>query len=290
MRQPATNNQQPATSSRGFTMIELLVVITIIVLMLSVAVPLVRTIQGNRTLEVGYNTISSAIGHARQIALYYRAPAGIAFYQDPNNGYQTIAYVMQEKNIPRDMGNAAIFASQDDRYFDIIPGEQLTTLPQGVAVQVFDGVLPSTGLNSYPDLYMRVGIVLFDEEGQLSSAPFFVRQVATVTAGQPHLGDANHLNLNPLPPNTPLGLGVAIYTSPAVCLYDEESYLSQPTSPGSPQSNFSDANYNTQAYSTFYVGGILLPLTDKWLEQTWLSQNGETLVIKPNDGSLLRNK
>jgi hypothetical protein len=28
----------------------------------------------------------------------------------------------------------------------------------------------------------------------------------------------------------------------------------------------------------------------KEAEMTWLDQNGETLVIKPNDGSLLRNQ
>src|ERR1700679_750947 len=62
---------------RAFTMLELMTVIAIIILVLAMAVPVVRSIEGTRSVEAGYNRVSAAIGHARQIALFNRAPAGV---------------------------------------------------------------------------------------------------------------------------------------------------------------------------------------------------------------------
>jgi hypothetical protein len=182
--------------------------------------------------------------------------------------------------------------SPDDRYMDIIPSEPVISLSQGLAVQVFNGngePLISGPGSGTPERYMRVGVVLFNEDGQLANVPYWVREFNV--AGQNHLGDANHMRLNQslAPPQTP---GLALYSHAAVCLYDEESYTGQ-TPPTTPP-NFDAFNNDSVNYGHYFIpadGVTVPPFSDlKYYEQNWLDQNGEVLVIKPNDGSLLRNK
>src|ERR1700733_7870952 len=157
----------------AFTLIELMTVITIIVLVLAAAVPTINLLEGNRSLANGYNRVRAALGHAGQIALYYRAPAGVAFYRDPITGRQAIAYVTQEKNIPADVASPAYTLHNDDRLVDMIPGEEILLLPYGVAVQVLNCQSGQPTI----DPCLRIGVVLFDENGQLTSTPYWIRDV-----------------------------------------------------------------------------------------------------------------
>jgi prepilin-type N-terminal cleavage/methylation domain-containing protein len=286
----------------AFTLIELMTVITIIVLVLAAAVPTINLLEGNRSVANGYNRVAAALGHARQIALYYRAPAGVVFYQDPVTGRQAIAYVTQEKNIPRDAG---FVPKADDREMDIIPGEEILLLPYGVAVQI----LNCQNGQSTIDAYLRIGIVLFDENGQLTSTPYWIRDFGYLgvilggpsnTTPNPLISNANLIQwqtspayggLTPGPPNN-------LYSHLALCIYDESAYLSQ-VNPATGGEKFSDADNNcTQTYSLYFaqkpVGTYAVSeknlLSDKQAEQQWLSQNGQIYAIKPNDGSLLKNQ
>jgi hypothetical protein len=295
-------------------MVELMVVITIIVLMLAVAVPVVRVVQGNRNVDSGYNAVAAALGHARQLALYYRQPVGVMFYRDPLNGGQDIRYVMRANFLGQLFPNyATMFTSNNvlsDQYLDIIPGEPMVTLPTGVAVQVImgNGAALTSGPPAPTERYMRLGIVLFDEDGQLSSTPYAISCPGngTSTGGLSSLIAQTGLPQTVLPPGptfvTSNFTGTAanpLYTHPAICLYDEESYLNQvDQTNGDP---FSDDNNNTVTFGAAFtpqwpsnmptgnqtIGNLK---SDKLAEQNWLDQNGEVFVIRPNDGSLLRNK
>src|ERR1700722_3680637 len=75
-----------ARGRNGFTLVEMLVVIAIIVGVLAMAVPLVSALNGNRSVEAGYNEVSSAVAHARSLALYGHGIAGAFFYIDPITG------------------------------------------------------------------------------------------------------------------------------------------------------------------------------------------------------------
>jgi prepilin-type N-terminal cleavage/methylation domain-containing protein len=313
----------------AFTLIEMMTVISIIVLVLGLAVPVVHSLEGNRSLEAGYNRISAALGHARQIAIYNHAPAGVVFYPDPFTGQQDIGYVMQEKNIAND----ANLGPEDDRYFDLIPLEEIITLPAGLGIQVVRGSdqLPAPGA-AVPfngDKYLRAGIVLFDESGQLTtSTQYWIRGVSklgvllnllqpTVAASQlsglmppyntPALPTGLTINLTAYPNAGPVNWQEAIlYAHSTICLYDSVAYGSQVNA--TDGKSFSDVDsitsgspnnvFDSYTYSS-YFGLPTAPKTvnpnqpaasDKLAEQNWLDQNGEMLVVKPNDGSLLRNK
>jgi len=88
------------------------------------------------------------------------------------------------------------------------------------------------------------------------------------------------------------GASVGFYSSPAICLYDDDAYRSQvdPTSGSSfAQNDDATNNFDTYVYASSFTN-LAPAMTAKIAEMTWLDQNGETLVIKPNDGSLLRNQ
>jgi hypothetical protein len=179
-------------------MVEMMTVIGIIVIAMAVAVPVVSSLEGNRSLAAGYNKVSAALAHAREIALYYRTPAGVVFFQDPFNGKQDAGYVMPQylmsqfyptyvQTLAAEFpGKEAPGVNTDPHFIDLIPGEEIMTFPQGVGVEVLnpnapvDGAISSTAPGSptatasintigYVDSFMRVGVVMFDATGQLAS-------------------------------------------------------------------------------------------------------------------------
>jgi type II secretory pathway pseudopilin PulG len=302
-----------------------MVVITIIVLVLALAVPVVRSIEGNRSLDAAYNKLSAALGHARQLALYYHAPSGIAIYPDKSTGLYDIGFVTQEKNIPTDLQAlqlGSLTAYEDDRYMDLIPGEEIYTMPPGVGIQVVtnpalmaaaSGLVPVTlasGTFGQGDTYLRIGIILFDENGQLaSSTPYFVRGfngglgstwgLKPLVVGYyglipPYQPGKTALTLDTTTYPPPTTYGAALYSHSAVVVYDDDTYKSQ-TDPNNNSITFGEHDRTTNladsiSYASYFQGSGPVNVSTKTAEQTWLAQNGQILVIKPNDGSLLRNQ
>jgi prepilin-type N-terminal cleavage/methylation domain-containing protein len=322
MRQRSQQNSA-SPKVRGFTLIELVVVIAIIVLMLAAAVPLVRVVQGNRSIEAGHNAVAAALGHARQLAIYYRQPAGVVFYRDPITGLQDINYVMRANFMAQNtnlfpqypLSYALTNKALPDSYFDLVNGEQMITLPTGLALQVVigNGALLQPAPDTRTERYIRFGAILFDENGELETVPYAFPAASIISVA-----------LNPTTPalpyfsQFPLAAG---YTSPllfsnqAICLYDEQSFSNQVdngvgTTIAGTGDDFSDANENTITYNTSTAATRIIananPTSpfpkevitgtfpdfqkDKLAEQIWLDQNAEIFVVKPNDGSLLRNK
>jgi len=337
---------------RGFTLIELMIVIAIIVGVLALSVPVIRSLEGNRSVDAGYNKLAAALGHARQLALYYRAPAGIVIYKDTLNGTNLIdiAFVTQEKNIASVVLAQNVWKSppnnnkplpQDDRYMDIIPGEEILTMPPGVGIQVVTnpailqqtkGVqpnpvkylapLPTVGTD-LGDRYLTLGIILFDENGQLAqSAQYFIRDGSSMTTtlggnlgmttvpGTPGSMSGlippyklNQPANNPLvydsyPPGTyVISASAGLYSHSAMCVYDQDAYNAQ-IDPATGKS-FADSDRGTnpadsisyaQYFAAYMGASAAAPMAStKLLEQQWLDQNGVIFVVKPNDGSLLRN-
>jgi hypothetical protein len=75
-------------------------------------------------------------------------------------------------------------------------------------------------------------------------------------------------------------------------LYDNQAYQNQVDSLGNNfgvADSFGNANpLNSNVYQVYFnpAKGAAVP---KLAEESWLNQNGQVLVIKPNDGSLLKN-
>ena len=109
---------------RGFTLVEMTVVIVVVALLVSLSLPTVRTFFNSLALSGGTrNTISAALAAARAIAAREQRYAGIRFQQDLK-GHQYIIFIIQDPEI------GAYF-------FRAVAGVQPIKLPETVGVMEF---------------------------------------------------------------------------------------------------------------------------------------------------------
>jgi prepilin-type N-terminal cleavage/methylation domain-containing protein len=309
---------------RGFTLIEMITVVSIIVIVLALVIPVVSSGLGNRGVEAGYNRLAGVLAHARQIALYDRATAGVFFYVDPNTGRQDAAYVEQISTLePRlvqlyesyissglaipttmswlknDTGNATPSYSATN-YLEIIPGEEIASLPTGIGVQLItNGSANNTSAATPTDGLVPFGAVLFDSDGFLISTPYSVGRYSNL-GGNFGGGSPQPVNmalaldlLNPPPANPPPEL----YSHVALVLYDMSAYKNQVD----PSTSSSFNPLDTINFYKYIGQTNPAPKQLKAQEETWLlggtnaytnqsvQQNGIILGIKPDDGSLVRS-
>ena len=79
------HRRRPATAGKsdGFTLVEILIAVSIIVLMIGLALPAFRAITGSRSVEGATNNVSAMLGRARTDAIGLQQDEGVAFYTDP---------------------------------------------------------------------------------------------------------------------------------------------------------------------------------------------------------------
>src|SRR5438128_8233919 len=79
-------NRQRRLRRRGFTLTELLVVISIIILVLALAVPIFSVLRGGRSVDAGQNVMSATLQRARSRAIGMQSRRGIFFFDDQVSG------------------------------------------------------------------------------------------------------------------------------------------------------------------------------------------------------------
>src|SRR5689334_2041290 len=77
----------------GFTAVEIMLVVAIMVLLLAMAVPAFNFITGSRSTDAAQNLVSAMLGRARAYAISSEKYAGVAFFVDPATGRSTMALV-----------------------------------------------------------------------------------------------------------------------------------------------------------------------------------------------------
>lgn len=153
---------------RAFTMIEILVVISVIVLVIAMAVPAINFLTGSKSTESAQNTISAMLGRARNQAIGLQQVSGVFFYLDPISNLTTMAIV---KDVGSSITPNAGITISPEVYLDLVESD-VATLPAGVSVQlVDDGSNPATLLPS--DRYLGFNNVVHDATNntKLSSLP-----------------------------------------------------------------------------------------------------------------------
>ncbi len=122
-----TGNWQLATRnySSGFTLVEMLTVLAIIVLVLASAVPVFNSLTGNHSLAAAQNQIASLLQTARQDAIYNRQTMGIFFYIDP----ATDAVAMAEVQLDQQQGGGTTYSPSE--IYVSPTNTQSTAPPQG---------------------------------------------------------------------------------------------------------------------------------------------------------------
>jgi prepilin-type N-terminal cleavage/methylation domain-containing protein len=119
----------------GFTLIEVLVVIGIIVLVIALAVPALSLISGSNSINGAENNISAMLGRVRSDAIALQKDTGILFFIDPATQGVVMAEVQKTEG--------AIVGIQT--MLDLVPDREFIALPKGVLLQVVDNAVLSGG-------------------------------------------------------------------------------------------------------------------------------------------------
>src|SRR3954447_12008766 len=92
LRRPTIRRVASRDGGRGgFTLTELLVVIGLIVLLVTLAIPAFSIITGGRSIDSAQNQVSAILGRARADAVGLQEERGVFFYQETAGGRITAA-------------------------------------------------------------------------------------------------------------------------------------------------------------------------------------------------------
>ena len=285
-------------SRRGFTLIEMLIVMGIIILAVTLAIPTIRYLTGSKSEEAAQNTIAAVLSRTRADAIGLQQITGVLFYLDLVTDRVTLCEV-------KDTG----FEAGDPNgviYLDLVPDRDTLKLPQGLRLRTLKDGAPSSvyvdpmpnarylGFNdgsssqfniaSAPtfDLATLGGVILFDSNGRLVTRQYGFRLVSHPAVGGPAITTLQRLLTSapivgtsnwPAPAVTPMPY---LRSQIAFSIFDRESFLNQ-VAPGGTK--FTD--FNTQAMDS---GG-------KPVEQdiaSWIDLSATIIMVNRYNGTLVK--
>jgi len=135
---------------RGFTLIEMMVVIGIIVMILALAVPLFSVLRGGRSVDAGQNIVSATLQRARARAIWLQDRRGVLFFDDQTVGKTAMVMV----RVIDGVGTLAL----DEQ------NQEADYLPVGIGAAF---VLPGAATN-----YRPYGLIMFDGLGRIDSITY----------------------------------------------------------------------------------------------------------------------
>lgn len=160
---PRPARRGPGSNRAGYTLMELLVVIGILVLIILMAIPAFSVISGNRSIEAAQNQLQAIIGRARQEAMGLQDYRGVILFTDPNTGRMAAAEVY--------------YPSPGNSTLGIAPSKDEILMPKGVSFRTIEN---GGG-------YLPINVLMFDGQGQFTSRPwtFFIGTATQFTTQTP---------------------------------------------------------------------------------------------------------
>src|SRR5579871_6175600 len=144
------NRKSEIGNSRAFTLIEMMVVITVIVLAMTLAVPAIRSLTGSRSQEAAQNVLTTALGAARAEAMALQRVEGIMFFLDTSSDRIMCVEVMETPGQAND--NAGNLPVPGPVYLDMVPERDPLYLPTGIWLFTMKDRAPTTPTN-LPDTF-----------------------------------------------------------------------------------------------------------------------------------------
>ena len=149
---------------RAFTLVELMVVVTVIIIILAIAVPGLSSMQADARLTAASETISAMTTRAGYMALAERTPMAVRIFpgewdsfDDPNNlrpeGRQHMAiYRWVQSTYEESPAGSGVFITKFAEYFERADDVRSTVLPKGVWAAPVEALASvSTDLTYYRD-------------------------------------------------------------------------------------------------------------------------------------------
>lgn len=207
--------QSPASKAPrrgGFTLTEVLIVIGLILLVITIAIPVMSALTGGRSVDAAQNQISAALARARQDAMALQEPHGIIFFPDPDTGRVVLAEVYYPE-----------FRNYVSR-LELLPEREELELPVGIGCQVFPHADTGGGAPPFP----VVGVIMFDGVGRVTSRSYYIKDEKNSITDQPNQL-WKRLRLSGITPTPKVGqTGPTVLTQLGVLLFDQAAYADAP--------------------------------------------------------------
>lgn len=307
---PCPRAYVPPCLSSGFSLVELLVVIGLVVLIMALALPAFNFITGSRSVDGATNVVSAFVGRARAEALERGKVTGVLFYIDPATERRGMTLVT-ETNAKYDTAGGEVDNPYVDVYLDLLPDREPILLPTGIDLQVIDNGSRVAGGNAlgapYWDRYLGFnaavarpsapqtlvgnarlaygGVILFDGAGRLVSLRYAFRcsvGTAESTAVLTQLG----FLLTGADPSSPTSTPDTMPKSTATDRTDADRFL---------RSQLGLVLFEQQPFQS--RGSSLVDLEiagaqagDESAEEFWLDENATPLLINRYNGMLVRGQ
>jgi len=294
--------QIPSQSRRhGFTLVEMLVVIAIIVLAMTLAIPALRSLTGSRSIDAAENKVTSYIAMTRSEAIGLQRVEGVLFFLDTTTDHVNCVAVTETPSQVSDIPGVT--------YLDVVPDRDPISLPSGTRLWTIKDSIPTSmnpafveplpnsrflGFNWYGSPIddpatlgtlsaIPGGVILFDgHSGQLTSRLYGFRFALNASntkppsglgrlcfANSPTLDTMAIPNWPPPPPNS--GSKPALLSQVGLVLFDRDTFANQPfIISGSVDQND-------------VTGGPTEMATDAWLDA-----NATPVFVNRYDGTLMR--
>jgi prepilin-type N-terminal cleavage/methylation domain-containing protein len=140
-RVPASPRPRVSFRRRGFTLIEMLIVMGIIILAITLAIPTIRALTGSKSTQSAQNTIAAYLASTRSDAIGLQQTRGVIFLLDQTSGRITLAEVGPSQSITQ-LGIVVL---------DLVPDRDPLPLPPGVgAWTIKDRYFPTGAADPFP--------------------------------------------------------------------------------------------------------------------------------------------
>jgi prepilin-type N-terminal cleavage/methylation domain-containing protein len=249
------------TSSRsGFTLTEMLVVIGIIILFVTLAIPAISSITGTRSISAAENQISAVLARAREEAIGIQDYRGVLFYLDPREDRVVAILVRTADSQP----------ASNLIFLDAVANRDYLMLPQGVRLQTIcdDSKNRYFGFNplspASTEGVLHGGVILFDGQGRLVSKQY--------AFSFPNNGGLAAALKAPTPSQLIVSNGSSFFRSQmGLVLFDSAAFKAQ---------GFTDGDQG-------FDPSVTAPETS---EEAWLDANSTPLLINRFNGTLIRGE
>lgn len=245
----------------GFTLIEMLVVISIIVLSLALAIPLFSVMSGDRSVDGAENIVSAMLQRARARAIGLQDRRGVFFFEDPKTkNVMMVVVKIYDSPVGSGWAPGASYIDTDSQ----LPEGQM--LPPGVGAAFIAGRISTN------TTYSKVGLVSFDALGRFEPIVYgFEPSKNPATGGAPSALQTQYQLDNTYRIWSSMSPPEVARSHVGLMLYDKKSFKDVDPSNNSP---------------TLFTAG-----ESQWLDgQSPGKSGGLPLMINRYNGTLIRGE